>query len=94
MLIFGLKEDAGEKLGKKLCDVFEQMAEKLRLEAARLENKDAEKHRAVKVSFGSFSTVHQILIKAKELRLSQCFKTVFISPDRSPEERAEHKQLV
>ena len=29
-----------------------------------------------------------ILTKAKELRLSQCFDTVFISPDRSPEERA------
>ena len=60
----------------------------------RSENKAAEKHRAVKVSFGNSSTVHQILIKAKELRLSQCFKTVFISPDRSPEERAVHKQLV
>ena len=94
VLIFGLKEDAGEKLCDKICDVFEQMAEKPRFEAARIGNKVAEKHRAVKVSFGNSSTVHQILIKAKELRLSQCFKTVFISPDRSPEERAVHKQLV
>ena len=95
VLIFGLKEDAGEKLCDKICDVFEQMAEKPRFEAARIGNKVAEKHRADKVSFGNSSTVHQILIKAKELRLSQCFKTVFyISPDRSPEERAVHKQLV
>ena len=37
-----------------------------------------------------------IYLDSKEIILSQCFKTVFISPDRSrsPEDRAVHKQLV
>ena len=74
--------------------MFEQIAKKPRLESARIMNMSVEKPRAVKVSSCNSSTVHRIPVKAKELRLSQCFKTVFISPDRSPEERAVHKQLV
>ena len=49
---------------------------------------------AVKVSLCNSSTVHQILVNAKKLRLSEDHKTVFISPDRSPEDRAIHQRLV
>ena len=55
VLIFGLKEDAGDKHGDKICGVFEQMAEKPRLKAARIRNIAAEKRRAVNLSFGRYS---------------------------------------
>ena len=76
--------------------MFGQINEKPHFEAVRVGNKTADKARPrpVKVSLGNSWAVHQILIKAKELRLSQYHKTVYISPDRSPEERAVHKELV
>ena len=41
-----------------------------------------------------FRTALVFLTKAKYLRQSERYKTVYISPDRSPEEREAHKQLV
>ena len=48
----------------------------------------------VKVTLSSSLMVSQILSKARRLRNSNRYKTVFISLDRSYEERAEHKTLV
>ena len=96
VVVFGLAEETDEKLCNKISEVFEQIDEKPHFKAVRVGEKTAEKSRSrpVKVSLGNSWTVHQILIKAKELRLSQNQKNVFISPDRSFEERATHKQLV
>ena len=55
--------------------MFEQIAEKPRFESARIMNMSVEKPRAVKVSSCNSSTVHRIPVKAKELRLSQGFKS-------------------
>ena len=55
--------------------MFEQIAKKPRLESARIMNMSVEKPRAVKVSSCNSSTVHRIPVKAKELRLSQGFKS-------------------
>ena len=38
--------------------------------------------------------MQQILSKGRNLRRSAQYKTVFISPDRSPAERVEQKNLV
>ena len=94
VLIFGLKETDEEKLCDKVDVIFQQIEEKPRFEAIRVGRKSADKTRPVKVSLGNFSTVHQILVNAKKLRLCEDHKTVFISPDRSPEDRAIHQQLV
>ena len=66
--------------------IFQKIREKPRFEAVRVGRKSADNTRPVKVSLGS--TVHQILVKAKNLRQCQVHKNVFISPDRSPEDRA------
>ena len=50
--------------------------------------------RPVKVSVGSSVVVGQILAKAKRLRQSSKHSRVFISPDRSPVQRVEHRALV
>ena len=94
VLIFGFKETREENLSHEVGEMFQQVEEKPHFEAVRVGKKSEEKIRPVKVSFGNSSTVHQILVKAKELRLIPRHKTVFISPDRSPEERTIHQQLV
>ena len=96
VMIFGLKEEAGEDLSNKVNVMFEQIEEKPRCEAIRVGRyaTESDKTRPIKVVFNESVIVHQILVKAKELRLSEDYKSVFISPDRSPEERVTHQKLV
>ena len=94
VVIFGLEETENEKLSEKINYVFEQIDEKPRFDAARIGLKSDGKHRPVKVKLPNSSAVHQILVKCKALRLCEDLKTVFISPDRSPEQRAERQKLV
>ena len=74
--------------------IFQQIGENPRFEAVRVGKKSTDKARPVKVSLGNFSTVHRILVKAKNLRQCQDHITVLISPDRSPEDRAIHQGAV
>jgi hypothetical protein len=49
--------------------------------------------RPVKVTLSSAATVQQILGKSRKLRTSQ-YDSVYLTPDRTAEQRAEHRQLV
>ena len=80
VVIFGLAEDAEEDLNNKIGDVFKELNNP-RFKAVRVGNKSADKARPVRVSLENSGTVHHILIRAKDLRLSQDYKTVVISPD-------------
>ena len=48
----------------------------------------------VKVCVSSSLIVQQILSNARNLRQSAKFKTVFLSPDRSPQERESRRELI
>ena len=50
--------------------------------------------RPIKICLSSAIIRAQVLVQARKLRNSDKFKNVFIRPDRSPDERAEHKLLV
>jgi hypothetical protein len=50
--------------------------------------------RPLKVTFSSKSTAFELLLKSKNLKDDELYSNVFIVPDQSPEERAEHKKLV
>ena len=80
VVIFGLAEDAEEDLNNKIGDVFKELNNP-RFKAVRVGSKSADKARPVRVSLENSGTVHHILIRAKDLRLSQDYKTVVISPD-------------
>ena len=56
--------------------------------------KSADKTKPVKITLTSNGLVNQILYKSKRLRTVEALKSVFMSPDMSPDERARHKQLV
>ena len=97
LMVFGLPEEADEKLFEKVSSVFGAIDEKPRFEACRLGKQKSSVQgvaRPVKVTLSSTSTAHQILTKAKNLRHSDSYKTVFINPDRSPEQRLKHRELV
>jgi hypothetical protein len=50
--------------------------------------------RPLKVTFSSKSTAFELLAKSKNLKDDKLYNNIYIAPDRSREERAEHKKLV
>ena len=93
-MVFGLPESENEILTEKIGELFKELDEKPKLEAARLGKSGSTRSRPVKVSLSSSVNVQQIMRKARNLRLSEEYKTVFLTPDRSAEERVIQKQLV
>jgi hypothetical protein len=94
IMIFGLPETDNEKVQVSVSEVFETIGEKPRLEAVRLGKKVQSKVRPVKVTLPSSSIVQQLLSSSWKLRQSDSYKNVFLSPDRTDKERAEHRELV
>ena len=65
------------------------------MEACRIgKGGHAQSKRPVKVVLANSMCARTILSKAKNLRLINQFKTVYVSPDRTLEERKEYKELL
>ena len=94
VVVFGLAEDNSEDLDVKVGKLFEEIVEKPSFEAVRVGMPSDDRSRPVKVSLRNSEIVHRLLSKAKQLRATTAYRKVFISPDRSPEERAKHRELV
>ena len=95
LIIFGLPEQNNEELNKEVCEVLQTIGEKPRIEAWRIGRQRFEKKiRPVTVTAACSTVISQILAKSRRLQSSEKFKTVFISPDRSPEQRAKQRELV
>ena len=94
IMVFGLKEETGENVKSRITAMFSEISQKPTFEAARVGKETKDKIRPIKVSLRNSSTVHQILVKAKELKSSNHHRTVYITPDRSPDERVKHKELI
>ena len=94
VVVFGLAEEDSENLDGKIVSLFEEIEEKPSFEAVRVGKVSEDQIRPVKVSVRNCETVRQLLLKAKELKTTTAYRNVYISPDRSPEERIKHRQLV
>ena len=94
VIVFGLTEEKSEVLDSKITDLFNDIEEKPSFEAVRIGEQSDETNRPVKIRLRNSETVHRLLQKAKNLRKSATYRTVYIQPDRSPQERAKHRELV
>ena len=95
VVVFGLAEETGEKVDMKLTELFGELGEKPKFSAKRIgESKEGDQKRPVKVTFRSSTISRQVLAKASKLRSSSKFSDVFISPDRTPDQRAKQRELV
>ena len=100
-MLFGLKEETEEDISGKVCDVLFQLNLKPKVDVCRIgsgvqsTSKDsANKPRPVKVTVASSAIVKEVLSRAKHLKNCSGFGGVYLSPDRSVEQRAEHRKLV
>ena len=96
IMVFSLPEKEDEEFSTKISEVFGKLNEKPRIEASRLGRKCTNETviRPVKVTLSSATAVQQILQKSRNLRNMDKFKDVFLSPDRTAEQRAQQKLLV
>ncbi|KAL5254356.1 hypothetical protein ACHWQZ_G013964 [Mnemiopsis leidyi] len=95
LLVFGLPDEEGEELEARISEVLEEVGQKPKVEVQRLgKKKTSTTTRPVKVRLSSSLIVHKILANARKLRLSAKFKTVFLSPDRTFEQREVRKELI
>ena len=96
VMVFGLVEEDGEQLNEKVSDVFVEIGEKPQLAAVRIGRRPegGTGCRPVKVTLTSSTAVQQILTRARLLKQQERLKDVYVSPDRSPEERSARRLLV
>jgi len=95
IMIHGLVEKNGEDLKKSVSDIFSQLGEKPMFSIpCRVGKPVSGSVRPVKVSFPSASVVPDLLKKSPNLRQSDTYKNIFITPDRSREERVARRTLI
>ena len=81
-------------MSNKVGEVLVFVGEKPSFLALRVGKKSASKARPVKVTLTGNGSVNQISMKARRLRTVEAYKSVFLSPDRSPDELTQHRQLI
>ena len=96
LIVFGLAETDKEQIDDKVADLFGELGEKTRLSASRIgaTRSDTTHCRPIKCTLTSSTVVRQILSKSRQLKLMDKYKSVFICPDRSPEERTARRALI
>jgi hypothetical protein len=95
LMIFGLDECADDKLNESVVEVLETLEEKPKVETVcRIGAVKVGYRRPVKIVFRNSEIVHQILLKSKKLKNIANFRSVFLAPDRCPEERKKHRELI
>ena len=95
VVVFGVEKENGECPTTKVSKILEQLEEKPRITGCRrLGQRGADLKRPIIFSVQSSDVVYQILRKAKRLKDIEGLKTVYISPNRTPEERISRQKLV
>ena len=96
IMVFGLDEN--KDLKKSLSGLFEQLGEEPCIEhcerIGRPVTNSTPRPRPVKVTLSTTNSVETTLKRSHLLRGDTGYNSVFISPDRSEEERRAHKELV
>ena len=95
IMVFGLPEEASdEELEGSVSQVLHHLGEKPRFEAVRLGKKKDSAVRPVRVVLSSAHSAQTVLVKSRNLRHTDKYKRVFLSPDRTVEERERQRGLV
>ena len=90
-----MQEESREDIEKRVEQILSEIDEKPKVQdCCRIGITRPEKCRPIKFSVSSNDHVRQILRKCKALRNKDGYKSVYICPDRSVEERRAFKLLV
>ena len=95
IIVYGVSEEDSESVDSKVADLLERLEEKPKVTACRRIGKSKpDTVRPISFRVQSSSTVALILQKAKKLREIDGYKSIYLCPDRTLEERNIRKKLV
>jgi len=95
IILFGVEEDESVCLEDEVGNILLEIGQKpVVVQVVRLGMPTPARCRPVRVSLKSPDTVHCILKESPKLKRSERFSKVYISSDRTPEQRIKHKELV
>jgi len=94
LILFGVEENVSVELKSSVAEVLEEIDHKPVIVSASRLGQPGSKPRPVKVVCESSDTVHSILKASSRLKLSDQFSNVYITSDKSPEQRLERRKLV
>ena len=89
VIIYGVSETEGEVVANQIEEVLSQLNEKPMIkDCCRIGFKKPEAVRPIKFTVNSSDMAMQILHKSFVLRSKEDFRSVYVCPDRTDEERA------
>ena len=95
LIVYGLEEAADEKIEEAVISVIQHTEGKPKLVSCRrLGYRKGEKERPVKVTFQTGEMARCVLAKSANLRQVEGYSRVYLSPDRTVEQRKERKRLM
>ena len=95
VIIYGVEEMDNEVLPERVSGILLEIGEKPAVrDSCRVGIKKSSNIRPIKFTLSSSDVVCQVLRKAKLLRLKEGFKSVYLCPDRTIEERRAYKKLL
>ena len=93
--MFGLPEGENEVVEDKVYQVLEQLAEKPKITSCiRIGQRKPSAVRPIRFNVRNSGTVFHILQKARMLKDIEGYKTIYLCPDRTVEERETRRKLV
>ena len=95
VVVYGVKEESGEDLNQCIDNILSEIDEKPRImDCCRIGVVKQDMCRPIKFTVANHDHVRQILRKCKALRTKPGYKSVYLSPDRTVEERKAFKKLL
>ena len=95
MIVYGLEEAEDENTEDAVLAVIQHTDEKPKLVGCRrLGEKGGEKTRPIRVTFHTREMVRCVLAKSAKLKEVEGYSRVYLSPDRTVEQRQERKRLL
>ncbi len=95
LMVFGLNEEDDEILDDEVEEMLQSMSYNPPVrESHRVGARKPGIDRPVKISFNSAEAAAEVLRLSRGLKKIPAYTTVFINPDRTPDERAARKKLV
>ena len=94
LVIYGVSETPGEEILDKASEILLEVGEKPSVkDCCRIGRRNGDAPRPVKLCLSSSDIAQQVLRKARLLRMKEGYKSVYICPDRTVEERVAYKKL-
>ena len=97
VIVYGVEESEDEKLEEKVETILQEIGEKpLVRDCVRVgfKKSDGNLSRPIKFTLKNSDHVAQVLRNARKLHTKEGYKTVYICPDRTADERRAHKRLL